>query len=83
LRRNGVLAAMDYGREEKLLKELGNKLRAIRLERGLSLRELANKADMDHNNINRIEMGTVNPSYTTFILLAEALEIDPGQLISG
>lgn len=72
---------MDEGREEKLLFELGNKLRAIRLERNLSLRELAGKADMDHNNINRIEMGTVNPSYTTFLLLAEALGVDPRELM--
>lgn len=72
---------MDHGREEKLLLQLGNKLRAIRLERNLSLRELADKADMDHNNIHRIEQGTVNPSYTTLILIAEALEVNPRDLL--
>lgn len=71
---------MDKGRRKKLLKELGNKLKIMREQKNLSLRDLAALADVDHNNINRIEMGLRNPSFTTVILLAEALGVSPSEL---
>jgi transcriptional regulator with XRE-family HTH domain len=72
---------MDKGRRTKLLKELGNKLRTMREQRDLSLRDLAALADVDHNNINLIEMGQRNPSFITVILLAEALGVPPSDLL--
>jgi transcriptional regulator with XRE-family HTH domain len=72
---------MDHGREQKILKEFGENLKKARTAKGLSLRALADIADMDFGNINEIETGKVNPSLTTIVLLAEALEIDPSTLL--
>lgn len=71
---------MNSRREQQIIKQFGKKLREIRESKGLSLRELADLADMNHGNIHEIEQGRVNPSIATAALLAEALGIDPGDL---
>jgi transcriptional regulator with XRE-family HTH domain len=38
---------------------------------------------MDFGNISEIENGKINPSLTTIVLLAEALEINPCILLAG
>jgi transcriptional regulator with XRE-family HTH domain len=72
---------MDYAREQELIKSFGENLRKIRKGKKISLRKFALKADLDYSNLQEIEIGKVNPSYTTIILLAEALQIDPAQLL--
>jgi transcriptional regulator with XRE-family HTH domain len=72
---------MIGNRDEKILKEFGNKLKKIRLSKKLSLRNLAHEADMDWSGINRIEKGISNPTLTTIMALAEALQIDPRDLL--
>jgi len=57
-------------------------LKKARTAKGLSLRALADTADLDFGNINEIENGKINSSLTTIVLLAEALEVSPGDLIS-
>lgn len=73
---------MDSAREITLLKEFGERLKKIRNERGLKVRELADLAGMGYTNVNNIENGKVNPRYTTIIALAEALDVDPNLLLS-
>lgn len=53
----------------------------MREQRNWSLRDLAALADVDHNNINRIEMGLRNPSFITIVALAEALGVPPSDLL--
>lgn len=72
---------MGISREQQIINELGKKLRQIRESKGLSVRELADLADMNYSNISRIESGLVNPQITTVILLAEALGINPCDLL--
>lgn len=45
--------------------ELGPRLRAIRLGRGLSLRELARRLDLSPSSISQIETGKMQPSVRT------------------
>lgn len=45
--------------------ELGPRLRAIRLRRGLSLRELARRLDLSPSSISQIETGKMQPSVRT------------------
>lgn len=73
---------MDQGREQKIMKDFGERLKKFRMEKKLSLRALADIADLDFGNINEIENGKINPSLTTIVLLAEALEIDTALLLS-
>lgn len=72
---------MDHGREEKIIKEFGKRLKKARTDKKLSVRALADIADMDFGNISEIENGKINPSLTTIVLLAEALEVDPADLL--
>ena len=45
--------------------ELGPRLRAIRLRRGLSLRELARRLELSPSSISQIETGKMQPSVRT------------------
>jgi transcriptional regulator with XRE-family HTH domain len=72
---------MDQAREKILMKEFGEKLKKFRNDRNLSVRALADLADMDYTNISNIENGHSNPSMTTVIFLAEALNVAPSELL--
>ena len=72
---------MDQAREKILMTQFGENLKKFRNERNLSVRALADLADMDYTNISNIENGQSNPSMTTVIFLAEALQVDPSQLL--
>ena len=54
---------------------VGNKLRAIREERGLSQRELAQHAGISTNAISLIERDENSPSVSTLQNLAAALNV--------
>lgn len=59
---------------------LGEALRRFRLEAGLSQEQLAERAATDLTQIGGIERGVRNPSYTTLLRLAEALETSVGEM---
>lgn len=73
---------MDQAKEQMIIKDFGERLKKFRTEKKLSLRALADIADMDFGNINEIETGKINPTLTTIVRLAEALEIDPAGFFS-
>lgn len=68
---------------EKKLKLLGDKIRLVRLEKGLSQTELANKIGKDQPSINRIEKGNINPSYLYLLEICEGLEISMSELLNS
>jgi len=49
----------------------------------MTVRQLALEIEMDHPHIVNMEAGKVNPTLSTILLLAEALQIDPCRLLSG
>jgi transcriptional regulator with XRE-family HTH domain len=59
---------------------LGEAVRTLRLEAGMSQEELADAADTDLTQVGGIERGVRNPSYTTLLRLATALETTVGEL---
>lgn len=59
---------------------LGEAVRRLRLERRLSQEQLAERASTDLTQIGGIERGVRNPSYTTLVRLAAALETSVGEL---
>lgn len=65
----------------KILTTFGNNLKRHRKAKELSLRQFAALADIDHAMIDRYERGVTNPSLTTVARLAEALEIEPADLL--
>lgn len=72
---------MIGNRDEKILKEFGNNLKKLRLSKKMSIRKLALEADIDWSGLDRIERGQYNPTLTTIMVLAAALEIDPARLL--
>lgn len=58
--------------------EFGKKLRELRLQRGLTLRELAKKVNLNFTYLSKIENGKVEytPSADKIRALAKALNID-------
>jgi len=72
---------MESRREENILKEFGQRVKAARKAKKLSLRKLALNIDMDWSFLNRLEKGTTNPSLTTILALAEGLGIAPVTLL--
>ncbi|MEO7048980.1 MAG: helix-turn-helix transcriptional regulator [Ferruginibacter sp.] len=64
--------------ETKLfLKSVGAKIKAIRQEKKISQRELAELCDLNHNTIFRIEAGKRDTDICTIYNLAEKLEVHP------
>lgn len=52
----------------------------FRKKMGLSNRELAQKCDVDHSNISKIEKGEVDLRVSTIQELAKGLEVHPQEL---
>jgi len=59
---------------------LGEALRRLRVKAGYSQEQLAERASTDLTQVGGIERGVRNPSYTTLVRLAAALETSVGEL---
>jgi transcriptional regulator with XRE-family HTH domain len=59
---------------------LGEAVRRLRAEAELSQEQLAERAATDLTQVGGIERGVRNPSYTTLLRLASALETSVGEL---
>ncbi len=60
--------------------QIAQKLRDARSESGLSLRELAQRADVSASLLSKLENGKLNPSVRTLHSIAEALSMPVSQL---
>lgn len=71
-----------YYRDDDFLLKIGEKVRSIRLDKGLTQMELAFKCnDKDYSQINRVELGKVNFSVSYLSLIADALDVAPKDLL--
>lgn len=60
----------------------GKRVEKFRKELGLSYRELAQKCDVDHSNISKIEKGEVDLRISTIQELSKGLNIHPKDLFN-
>lgn len=65
---------------EEVLKELGERIRAARVRKGLTQSKLANMIGKDQPSLNRVERGKVNPTYVYLLEICEGLEINITEL---
>lgn len=63
--------------------EFGARVRARRNELGLSQEGLAERCELHWTYIGQAERGQRNLTLHNIIRIAEALEVDPGELVSG
>lgn len=74
----------DIGKgQAEEVKDLGNKIRELREQKGFSLEHMVKVTGFDRETINSIEEGQLQPQLGTIIRLSKALEGALGSLISG
>ncbi|MBT3621427.1 MAG: helix-turn-helix transcriptional regulator [Flavobacteriales bacterium] len=69
--------------KQEFLLNLGNRIKSIRKEKGISQSELAWRCNKDKQSIERIENAKVNPSIFILSQLAKALDISLSELTNG
>lgn len=67
--------------KDPFIQDFGVRVRALRLERGLTQEKLATLAGMHFTAIGHIERATRSSTLETILKLARALEVQPRQLI--
>ncbi|RPE05577.1 XRE family transcriptional regulator [Chitinophaga lutea] len=74
---------MDEIRDDKFLKALGKRVRALRHATGMSDRDFANTAGIAASQVNRIDKGELDVKICTLRAIAQALDIPLSELFRG
>lgn len=64
-------------------RKVAKRLLDLRMERGLTQGDLAEKAGIDRKTVNRIENDHFSPNLNTFIRLCKALKVKPSQVLEN
>lgn len=67
--------------EDSESKKLGNNLKRIRTEKGLSQVDIARQLDVSRGFVSNIESGKRNPTLSTLTRLAKALGVSTDELL--
>ena len=62
---------------------IGKRLKDLRIRVALTQEELAAKAGIGKNTVNRVERDLTEPHMSTLRKLAEALGVEPHELVRG
>ena len=62
---------------------LGRNINRLRMERGLTQDDLAERAEIDRRYVQRIEAGTANPGIDVICRLRDALHASWAELLRG
>ncbi len=68
--------------EESFIINLGVHIRQLREKQNLSQQDLANDCNIPKSQIARIERAKINTTVRTLIKIANALEIEPKELLN-
>ena len=77
-----VPAQQPDGALDAIVSSIGPKLRELRLQRGLSLQQLADRAEVSAAAIHKIERSGMVPTITTLLKLAAALNRPVGYFVN-
>lgn len=72
---------MKYSRHEAGIKKFGQRLKELRMQKGFSQEQLAWETGLEFSQINRIENGIINTSISNIFIIAEALKVEPIELL--
>lgn len=64
------------------LQQFGSRLRELRLRQGVSQLQLSATASLSQPYLSDVEQGRRNPSLVTIRILADALSLDPRELLA-
>lgn len=71
---------MNIENSQNELERFGKMIRERRLELGMTIEVLAEKANRSDREVRDIELGKVEPKLRTTLLLCDACELDIGEL---
>ena len=74
-------AKRRYYKDEEVLRRIGFRIREIRTSKKISQEDLAFDCDADYSQLNRMELGKVNFSISNLYRVAEALHVNPKDLL--
>lgn len=74
---------MKKPRNESLLKALAAEIKSLRIALGVSQEEIAHRAGLNRTFIGKLEVAQTQPSVTVLFQLADALEVDPVELVAN
>ncbi len=83
-KRKGRAKTGAYSRapkQKRLLRDIGKRVRSARLAANLTQEQAAAEAAIDSKRWQRIEYGEVNPTATTLLRVAEAVNTDVWELL--
>ncbi|MES1974270.1 MAG: helix-turn-helix transcriptional regulator [Pseudomonadota bacterium] len=69
--------------EDRIKAKLGERILAVREASGLTQEEFAARAGYDRNFWGRLERGAQNPTLTTLVRIAGALDLTVSELLVG
>jgi len=69
--------------KEKFLKELGNRIHDIRVQKKMSINDLSRLTGKQYLSIYRVEKGKITPSLIYLMEMAEALGTDISTIVKG
>jgi transcriptional regulator with XRE-family HTH domain len=72
---------MDISKE-LFIKNFGVHIRQLREKKNMSQQDLANDCSISKRQIGRIERGEISTSLGTLVIIANALEIEPKDLLN-
>lgn len=72
---------MDQKRYDIVLKSVGANVRRIRIEKGLTMEQVANEAEIEYRQLGRIERGEVNTTLISLYRIAEAMGVNFSQFL--
>lgn len=67
--------------ESELLKKIGERIKQVRTEKGISQQELAAALDYEKSNMSRLESGRINPRIGTLHKVATVLQVSLSELV--
>ena len=67
--------------KQKILKQVGGRIKKIRLQQNLSRYQLAFEAKTSEKHIRQIENGEINTSVFKIYQIADALNVKPEEII--
>ncbi len=68
--------------ERELLQKIGERIKQLRMEKGISQQQLAAALDYEKSNMSRLESGRINPRIATLQKVANVLNVSLAELVS-
>ncbi|WP_216829053.1 helix-turn-helix domain-containing protein [Alkalihalobacterium elongatum] len=65
------------------MKHIGERIKSLRLEQGLTLKELGEAIDFNYSNLSKIERGTRKPAIEVLESLSNYFDIDISYFFTG